>query len=466
MRDRLVGSRAGGPTGAAGRSRARNPSGDVARGEGDSPQPEGDAQRRHDDGQRRDAERRGHDMSSMEPEDMAALGADVVEPPVLGDPPSSPWSDGFGRTAVRSVQILMVAALTVAGVYAAVQLRLVIIPLLVAVLLAAALSPVVSRLTARGLGRGVATLLTLLAAVVVLGLVGWFVVNGVIGSLPELQRSATEGVGQLRQFIDEGPLNISDQQVEDAQASALSVLQGESVRSGALAGASLVGTILTGLILGLVVLIYLLKDGPSIFSFLISGSKGARHTRLQHAGERAGTVLGGYVRGTTVVALVDAVLIGGGLLALGVPLALPLALVVFLTAYIPVIGAVVAGVVAALVTLVTNGPTDALIVIVIVLIVNQIEGNILAPLVLGKALSLHPLAILLALTAGTIVAGIIGAVLAVPFAAVAWAAVKSWNEDRRSSDDLLTAGGSPLSTPPGQAQVGVAAGSRQAAARS
>lgn len=381
---------------------------------------------------------------SLDPQDMEASSAEVVEPPVLGDPPSSPWSDGFGRTAVRSAQILLVIAVTALVVYGAVTLRLVIIPLLIAVLVAAALAPVVSRLTARGMGRGLATALTLLTGLVLLALVGYAVVVGVVGQIPQLQESASEGVARLQDFaLNNGVVPVTQEQVDGVGESALTVLRGDSFRSGALAGVGILGQILTGLVLAVVVLIYLLKDGPSIFRFLISGAKDNRRTRLQHAGERSASVLGGYVRGTTVVALVDAVLIGAALLVLRVPLALPLILVVFVTAYIPVIGAVAAGAIAAVVTLVTNGPVAALIVVLVVLVVNQIEGNVLAPLVLGKALSLHPLVILLALTAGSIVAGIIGAVLAVPFAAVAWAAVKSWNEDRRSSSELLAAQGPP-----------------------
>ena len=414
--------------------------------------------------ERRDAaEAQGHPADSVEPEAMAAHSAEVVEPPVLSDPPSSPWSDGFGRTAVRCGQALLLLALAALVVYAAVTLRLVIIPLLIAVLLAAALAPVVTRLTRVGLGRGLATLVTLLAAVLVLGLVGFVVVTAVANQIPALQDSAGQGLRQLEDFARTGPFPVTDAQLTAAREGALNVLRGDAFRSGAIAGAGLVGQFITGLLLAIVVLIYLLKDGPSIFRFFISGTRGNRHTRLLHAGERSASVLGGYVRGTTVVALVDAVIIGAGLLVLGVPLALPLALVVFLTAYIPVIGAVAAGAIAALVTLVTNGPTTALIVVVIVLVVNQIEGNVLAPLVLGKALSLHPLAILLALTAGSIVAGIIGAVLAVPFAAVAWAAVKSWNEDRRSSAELLTAQQPPPPPPdPGSQQAAPLPGAARA----
>ena len=129
-----------------------------------------------------------------------------------------------------------------------------------------------------------------------------------------------------------------------------------------------------------------------------------------------------------MIALVDAVVIGVALAIIGVPLALPLAVAVFFGAFVPLVGATVAGALAALVALVSNGFVTALIVVAVVVAVNQLEGDILAPVVLGQALSLHPLAILLALSAGTIVAGIVGALLAVPFAAVAWTVVKTFRE--------------------------------------
>ncbi|WP_407319619.1 AI-2E family transporter [Isoptericola halotolerans] len=155
-------------------------------------------------------------------------------------------------------------------------------------------------------------------------------------------------------------------------------------------------------------------------------------------------MLGGYLRGTAIVATVDAVAIGIGLLVVGVPLALPLAVVVFLGAFVPLVGAVVAGALVALVALVTNGPVAALVVVAIVVAVNQLEGDLLAPLVMGKVLSLHPLAVLSALTAGTILAGIVGTLLAVPIAAVAWAAVKEWNATAPPGDELVP------SSPPGR----------------
>jgi putative heme transporter len=176
----------------------------------------------------------------------------------------------------------------------------------------------------------------------------------------------------------------------------------------------------------IVVLFFFLKDGDRIWEFFLRPFHGERLARGRRIGETSVKVLGGYIRGTAVIALVDAVAIGIGLAILQVPLALPLAVIVFLTAFIPLVGATVAGILAALVALVTNGPVIALIVIGIVVVVNQLEGDLLQPVVMAQSLKLHPLVILIALTGGTILGGIAGAVLAVPLVAVGWAIVKVW----------------------------------------
>ncbi|MDO9355466.1 MAG: AI-2E family transporter, partial [Solirubrobacteraceae bacterium] len=199
--------------------------------------------------------------------------------------------------------------------------------------------------------------------------------------------------------------------------------------SGALAGVSAAGEVITGAVLAVVILFFFLKDGPAIWSFFLRPFTGHRLQRGRRIGATTVRVLGGYVRGTATVAFVDAVAIGVGLAILQVPLALPLAIIVFIGAFIPLIGATLAGVLAALVALVASGPVVALIVVAIVIGVNQLEGNFLQPVVMAQSLKLHPLVILVALTAGTILGGIIGAVLAVPIAAVGWAIVKVWNRE-------------------------------------
>ena len=353
--------------------------------------------------------------------------------------PTQLWRDGLGRAAVRSAQVLLILTLVTVVVWAAVQLRLVVVPLLLAVLIAAAVSPVVTWLSRRGLPRGLAAWVTLLGGLTVFGGLSWLVGRAVRDQWDELRQGAVEGVSQLRDYLAQGPLQIDDAQLERAWEQAGKIVAGPSVQAGALSGAVLLAEIVAGLFLGLVVLFFLLKDGALISTF-VRDFLPPRHTdRYDRVAVRSVEVLGGYVRGTAVIALVDAVLIGAALAILGVPLALPLAVVVFVAAFIPLLGATVAGFLAAVVALVSSGPVTALIVVAVVIVVNQVEGDVLAPVVLGASIKLHPLAILLALSGGTIVAGIVGAILAVPFTGVAWAVVQAWPDGPSERSDEAAA---------------------------
>ncbi len=347
-------------------------------------------------------------------------------------PTSSLWTDSLGRVAVRSAQLLLVLALVACAVLALRQLKLVVIPVLIAAIVAAAVSPLVRFLRNRGLPPALATWAALLTGLGTLGVVLWLVGRGIRNEWDELRDSAEAGLDELQTFLAEGPLGIDDAQISAALEQARELLGSEAVQSGAVAGASAAIEVVAGLLLGVVILFFLLKDGRKIYAFFVRPLGAAHQERAWRIGDRSVAVLGGYVRGTAIVALVDAVVIGVALVILGVPLALPLATIVFLGAFIPLIGATLAGVLAILVALVANGPVTALIVLAVVVAVNQLEGDLLAPVVIGKALALHPLAILLALTAGTIIAGIVGALLSVPIAAVAWAVVKEW---RGTADD-------------------------------
>lgn len=366
------------------------------------------------------------------------------DPEVAAAGDNSVWDDGMGRTAVRSLQALLLLAVVAIIVVVMVRLRLVVVPTLIAILVAAAVSPLVRILSSRGVPRGLAAWIALLTGLGVLGLVGWAVVAGVQGEWDELRDSAIEGLAELRDFLVSGPLPIDAQQIDQAQTAAVDALSGSAVRTGAVEGAVVAAEVVAGMFLAVVVLFFLLKDGPKIWQFFLRPLSGDRLVRMERVGERGVDVLGGYVRGTAIVALVDAVIIGVALVILGVPLALPLALIVFLGAFIPLVGATVAGALAALVALVANGPFTALIVLGVVIAVNQIEGDVLAPIVLGRAVALHPLAILLALTAGAILAGVIGALLSVPLAAVVWSAVRAWNDDDEGSAAQDPARGSPV----------------------
>src|SRR5690606_20057676 len=228
----------------------------------------------------------------------------------------------------------------------------------------------------------------------------------------------------IQDFLESGTLPVDTEQVSEFRESVVAFLTSAEFGSTALAGAGTVVELITGVVLSVVLLFFFLQAGPNMWNFLLKPLRPEREARARRVGARATGVLGGYITGTALVALVDAIFIGLALWILQVPLALPLALLVFIGAFIPIVGATVAGTVAALVALVTHDLTTALIVAAVVILVNQLEGNFLAPVVLGNALKLHALVVLLALSVGTILGGIVGTFLSVPLAAVAWAVVK------------------------------------------
>lgn len=336
-------------------------------------------------------------------------------------------TDRLGALSLRSGQIIVVLALAVAAVFVLVQLKLVVIPLLIALILAASASPLLKFMQKRGLSSMLAAWITLVGAIAVFGGIVTLIVFAVQDQWATLATSATEGVDTIQNFIENGPIAIDQAQVDSARTAIVDFITSAQFGSGAVAGVSVAGELIAGTVLMIVILFFFLKDGDKIWEFFLRPFSGHRRERGHRIGHTAVQTLGGYIRGTAVVAFVDAAAIGIGLAILQVPLALPLAVIVFLFAFVPIVGATVAGALAALIALVASGPVTALIVVIIVIVVNQLEGNFLQPVVMAQSLKLHPLVILLALTAGTILAGIIGAVLSVPIAAVTWAIIKVWN---------------------------------------
>ncbi|MGO4146820.1 AI-2E family transporter [Paenarthrobacter sp. YAF11_1] len=340
-----------------------------------------------------------------------------------------PWKDSLGRASVRAAQVLLILTLTVVAIFGLLQIRLLVIPVLIALILAAAIGPFVNMLRRRGWRGGLATGVAFLGLLMVLGGVITVIVLSVRSQWDELIGQAAAGLDELENFLLTGPFPIDREQLNQAREGAVEFAQSSQVRSGAVTGLSVVTEFLAGASLVVVILFFFLKDGAKIWEFFLRPFTGLREAKLRRVGKRTMEVLGGYVRGTAIVALVDTVAIGTVLLILQVPLAIPLAIIVFIGAFIPLVGATVAGILAALVALVANGPIVALIVVIAVIAVNQLEGDLLQPVVMGKSLELHALVILMALTAGTILAGIIGAVLSVPIAAVAWAIVQVWTAE-------------------------------------
>ncbi len=348
--------------------------------------------------------------------------AEAVQPP-----PKSLWADGFGRLAIRAVQIIIVVVLVAGLIWGIRQVSLVIIPLVLALIFASAFGPFTMWMRRKGVPAVLATVLTLLAVVLVLSALGWLVVNAVINQWDTLSTQAVEGFQKAQDWYHTLPFAISPDQVDQAVRAIGDFVTSAQFGSGALAGVSAVASFLTGFVLMVVILFFFLKDGPRMWEFVLRPFRGSDYERGRRIGDKTVTVLGAYIRGTASVAAVDAIGIGIGLAILQVPLALPLAVLVFLLAFIPIVGAVTAGILAALVALVTNGWVVALIVVGIVVLVNQLEGNFLQPVLMGRSMKLHSFVVLVVLAGGTAIGGILGTLLAVPLTAVVWGIITVWN---------------------------------------
>ncbi len=322
--------------------------------------------------------------------------------------------------------LVVVAALYVVGVIFS-RLAALAVPLAIALLLAALLAPAVAFLMAHRVPRALATVLVLVGGLLLLGGMLTFVVVTFVNGLPDLAAQLARGIDAISGWLVNGPLQLSETQLRDFADRIVKTLQDNQsgITTGAITTAATVGETLAEMLLVLFALAFLLYDGPRIWQFLIRVVPDGPRRRVDVAGRRSLAALVSYVRATGAVAVVDAIGIGVGLAVLRVPLAVPLAALVFICAFVPIFGAVVAGAVAVLIALVANGPLTAVIVLIIVIAVNQLESHILQPFLLGRAVKLHPLAVVLAIAAGLLVAGIAGALLAVPLLAVLNSAIRS-----------------------------------------
>ena len=344
-------------------------------------------------------------------------------------------------TSEVCARVLIIAAAFGLLVFVIIELRVVVVPVAIAVLLSALLAPVVHWLVARRVPRGPATFLVLIGGIALLGGLLSFVINTFIAGFPALQAQLTASFQSVQQLLAGPPLRIPTSQLDNLPAQIEQAIRDnrDVLTSGALTTAATVTEIAAGLALTLFSLIFFLYDGPRIWRFLLRAAPRARRERVDVAGRRAFASLVGYTRATVLVAIVDAVGIGIGLWAVGVPLVVPLAALVFLGAFIPTVGAVVTGAVAVLIALVANGLIPALIILGVVVAVQQLEGHVLQPLLLGRAVSLHPLAVVLSVAAGVVISGIAGALLAVPLLAVITAAVRSLTAPTEPSPLLVNA---------------------------
>jgi putative heme transporter len=293
-----------------------------------------------------------------------------------------------------------------------------VVPLVLALFPATLLVPVAGWLKERGVPAALASIATIVAGILVIAGIIAGLVPLVAAQVPDLVEAAGDGIGDLRQTLEEdfgveiGGLSELMQQAQEAAPEV-----GE-IAGSALAGAVVAFETVAGVLLMFVVLFFYLKDGWRLTEGVISLAPAHLRGHAFALAERSWSTLGAYFRGQLLVALVDAVLIGLGLLILGVPLALPLAVLIFFGGLFPVIGAVVTGALAVLVALAFEGLVVALIVLGIVLVVQQLESNVLEPIILGRAIHLHPLVVLASITSGALLLGVLGAFLAVPVAAI------------------------------------------------
>ncbi|MEU4497211.1 AI-2E family transporter [Streptomyces sp. NPDC023998] len=329
-----------------------------------------------------------------------------------------PWGMRVAAEAGWRLLVLAGTLWVLIRIISAVQL--VVLAFVAALLVTAMLQPTVARLKRLGLPRGLATAVTAIAGFVIMGLVGWFVVWQVMDNLDNLSDRVRDGIEELKRWLLDSPFHVTEQQINDI-AKNLSDTIGtntEEITSAGLQGVTVMVEILTGILLAMFSTLFLLYDGKRIWQWVLKLVPAQAREGVAGAGPRAWRTLTAYVRGTVIVALIDAIFIGLGIYFLDVPMAVPLAVFIFLFAFIPLVGAVISGALAVVVALVTQGVFTALMVLIVVLAVQQLEGHVLQPFILGRAVRVHPLAVVLAVAAGGLTAGIGGAVVAVPLVAV------------------------------------------------
>jgi len=346
-----------------------------------------------------------------------------------------------------SWRLLLVAA----GVYGLVRLLAgfagILVPVMVSLLLAALLHPLASLLVRRRVPHGLAALACVLLTLVLVGglftLVGQQAANG----FGDLRTQAVAGVGDLQQRLADSPLHLSSTALSDAVTKAENAAQDNrgALLSGALGVASTATKVAEGLFIALFSTFFFLASGSRIWAWLLRILPRAAQGPLDEAGRSGWVTLSHYVRATLVVAVVDGLGVGIGAAVLHVPLAIPLGVVVFLGAFIPVIGALLSGILAVLVALVAQGPVVALLMFGVVLLVQQIEAHGLQPFLLGRAVAVHPLAVILSIAAGATVAGIAGALFAVPIVAVANTMITSLAGERRTPAEEIEQEEAPFS---------------------
>ncbi len=320
------------------------------------------------------------------------------------------------KAAAWAWRLLAILTAVLALLWVVQKLEIIVVPVLLALMISALLVPAVDWLDRRGLPRGGAVALVLLGGFAILGGILAFVVIQFVYGLPGLTEQVTRSINTTRKWLIEGPAHLRGEQIDNAGNAAIQALHNnqDKLTSGALATAATLTELVTAAVLVLFTLIFFLYGGRNIWHYVTKLFPVGVRERVREAGHAGYGSLIGYVRATFLVAFTDAAGVGVGLAIMGVPLALPLASLVFLGAFIPLVGAVIAGFLAVVVALLAKGIVYALLVLGLLIGINQLEAHLLQPLVMGRAVSIHPLAIVLAISTGGVIAGIVGALLAVP----------------------------------------------------
>lgn len=345
------------------------------------------------------------------------------------------------RSSAWAWRLLLVGILVVSVLWLFSAVQIAVVPALVAMVLAAGLRPVAGQLCRWGVPAWLAGLLPILAVLsLVIGAI-WFTSRQAAAELSSTDVGTEQVLAEVESWLRGEPFSLTTEQIENGEKALWDALVGGAQSWGASRG-GLALSVVGGSTLALVLTFLFLKDGPTMWSWVIEHIAPIRRNRIDAAGRAAARTMAAYMRGVIVAGALDSIMIGIGLLILGVPLVLPLMILTFLAALFPVVGAVFAGLAAAVVALVLVGPGTALWVVGLAVLVQQIEGNVVVPMLMGRQVSLHPSAILLSLTAGGAVAGLPGAFLAVPVVAGVAAAVTAFGPLTPTADLAIDDGSS------------------------
>lgn len=350
------------------------------------------------------------------------------------------------KATAWSWRLLILLAALVAVLWLMKTLEVIVVAVAVALMLSALLLPGVDWLDRHRVNRGLAVFLLLLTGLAAISGIMAFVVSQFIEGVPGLVTQVTQVIDSSRAWLVDGPLRLSADQMDNVRDSVTRMLQTNqaALTSGALSTAGTITEIVTGAFVVLFTMIFFLYGGRNIWQFVVKVFPGEVRDKVHSAGIAGFRSLISYIRATFLVALVDAVGIGTGLAILSVPLALPLASLVFLGAFIPLVGAVLTGFLAVIIALIAKGWVVGLMVFGVVIGVNQLESHVLQPLVMGRAVAIHPLAVVLGISAGAVLAGIVGALLAVPMIAFLDRAVRVLIAPADHTADELSDAADPL----------------------